>query len=179
MGYIEVTECEIDGVKIIKPKVFGDGRGYFMENYHAQAYEAAGIDCQFVQDNCAFSRKGVLRGLHFQKHHAQDKLISVLSGEIYDVAVDLREDSATYGKWVGIYLSDENKKQFLVPKGFAHGYLVLSESALLTYKCTDYYHPEEEDGIIWNDPDIGIEWPVPEGMELIFSEKDLRWSTLR
>lgn len=179
MGYIEVTECEIEGVKIIEPKVYGDDRGYFMETYQYDTYAKAGITCQFVQDNCALSQKGVLRGLHFQKNHAQDKLISVMSGEVYDVAVDLRVDSETYGKWIGVYLSDENKKQFFVPRGFAHGYLVLSESALLIYKCSNYYYPEEEDGIIWNDPDIGIEWPISEGMELIFSEKDQKWSTLR
>ena len=176
MGKITVETCGIEGLKVIVPKVFGDERGYFMETYHYEDYKAAGIDQVFVQDNQSSSRKGVLRGLHFQKEFPQDKLVRVLSGEVFDVAVDLREGSATFGKWFGVVLSAENKKQFFIPKNFAHGFLVLSEFA---YKCTDFYHPNDEGGILYNDPEIGVEWPVPEGMELIMSEKDQKWGGIR
>ena len=142
-------------------------------------YKAAGIDQVFVQDNQSSSRKGVLRGLHFQKEFPQDKLVRVLSGEVFDVAVDLREGSATFGKWFGVVLSAENKKQFFIPKNFAHGFLVLSDYAEFAYKCTDFYHPNDEGGILYNDPEIGVEWPVPEGMELIMSEKDQKWGGIR
>lgn len=175
MGKIKVTTCEIEGLKVIEPTVFGDERGYFVETYNQNDFAEAGIDCQFVQDNQSSSKKGVLRGLHFQKEFPQDKLVRVVSGEVFDVAVDLREGSITYGKWFGVILSAENKKQFFVPKNFAHGFLVLSETAEFAYKCTDFYHPNDEGGIIWNDPDIGIKWPIPNDMELILSEKDTKW----
>lgn len=179
MGKITVETCGIEGLKVIVSKVFGDERGYFMETYHYEDYKAAGIDQVFVQDNQSSSRKGVLRGLHFQKEFPQDKLVRVLSGEVFDVAVDLREGSATFGKWFGVVLSAENKKQFFIPKNFAHGFLVLSDYAEFAYKCTDFYHPNDEGGILYNDPEIGVEWPVPEGMELIMSEKDQKWGGIR
>lgn len=179
VGKITVETCGIEGLKVIVPKVFGDERGYFMETYHYEDYKAAGIDQVFVQDNQSSSRKGVLRGLHFQKEFPQDKLVRVLSGEVFDVAVDLREGSATFGKWFGVVLSAENKKQFFIPKNFAHGFLVLSDYAEFAYKCTDFYHPNDEGGILYNDPEIGVEWPVPEGMELIMSEKDQKWGGIR
>lgn len=179
MGKITVETCGIEGLKVIVPKVFGDERGYFMETYHYEDYKAAGIDQVFVQDNQSSSRKGVLRGLHFQKEFPQYKLVRVLSGEVFDVAVDLREGSATFGKWFGVVLSAENKKQFFIPKNFAHGFLVLSDYAEFAYKCTDFYHPNDEGGILYNDPEIGVEWPVPEGMELIMSEKDQKWGGIR
>lgn len=180
MGKIKVTECGgIEGLKVIEPAVFGDARGYFMETYNYLDFKEAGMDVQFVQDNQSSSKRGVLRGLHFQIQYAQDKLVRVVSGEVFDVAVDLREGSKTYGKWFGVILSAENKKQFFIPKGFAHGFLVLSENAEFTYKCSDFYHPGDEGGLIWNDPDIGIEWPIPEGMDLIFSEKDTKWGSFQ
>lgn len=175
MGKITVETCGIDGLKIITPTVFGDERGYFMETYHYKDYAAAGIDMEFVQDNQSASRRGVLRGLHYQIHYPQAKLVRVISGEVFDVAVDLRPGSATYGKWHGVLLSAENKKQFFIPENFAHGFLVLSETAEFVYKCTDFYHPDDEGGIFWKDPDIGVDWPIPEGMELIISEKDQKW----
>ncbi len=178
MGKITVEKTPIEGLLVISPKVFGDDRGYFMETYNIEDFKEAGIDCTFVQDNQTASRKGVLRGLHFQKEHSQDKLVRVISGEVFDVAVDMRKGSATYGKWYGIKLSAQNKKMFFIPKNFAHGFLVLSDYAEFTYKCTDLYHPEDEGGIIYNDPDIGIEWPT-EGMQLVFSEKDTKWPTLK
>lgn len=172
MAKIKVTPCEIEGLYVIEPKVFGDERGYFVETYNKQEFSEFGLDMEFVQDNQSMSRKGVLRGLHFQKKFPQGKLVRVLSGEVFDVAVDIRKGSETYGKWFGVVLSDENKKQFYVPEGFAHGYLVLSETAVFAYKCTEFYHPEDEGGIQWDDPDIGIEWPLEEGMQVILSEKD-------
>lgn len=180
MGKIKVTECgSIEGLKVIEPTVFGDARGYFMETYNYNDFKEVGIDQIFVQDNQSSSRRGVLRGLHFQIHYPQDKLVRVVKGEVFDVAVDLRQGSATYGQWYGVLLSAENKKQFFIPKNFAHGFLVLSEEAEFCYKCTDFYHPNDEGGLLWNDPDIGIAWPIPEGMELIFSEKDKKWGNLR
>lgn len=164
------NKTEIEGVYIIEPKVFGDNRGYFMETYNEQEFKNNGLDYNFVQDNQSKSKKGVLRGLHFQKAHPQAKLVRVLEGEVFDVAVDLRKGSKTYGKWVGVILSEENKKQFMIPKGFAHGFVVLSETAVFAYKCDDFYHPEDEGGIMWNDPDINIEWPYKG--ELLLSEKD-------
>ncbi len=177
MGKIKVTEnCNgIEGLKVIEPAVFGDERGYFMETYNYNDFAEAGIDCQFVQDNQSASRKGVLRGLHFQINYPQDKLVRVVNGEVFDVAVDLREGSATFGKWYGVLLSAENKKQFFVPKNFAHGFIVLSDYAEFCYKVTDFYHPNDEGGILWNDPEVGVEWPMPEGMtaeDLILSDKD-------
>ena len=178
MGKITVETCEIEGLKIITPDVHGDERGYFYETYHYEAYRDAGIPDIFVQDNQSASRRGVLRGLHFQIQHPQAKLVRVIKGEVFDVAVDIRPGSATYGKWHGVLLSEENKKQFYVPGNFAHGFLVLSDYAEFCYKCTDFYCPGDEGGIIYNDPAIGIEWPVPEGMELIFSERDTKWGGL-
>lgn len=179
MGKITVETCHIEGLKVITPEVHGDARGYFVETYHKQAYSEAGITEEFVQDNQSASKRGVLRGLHFQIEHAQSKLVRVISGEVFDVAVDMREGSPTYGQWFGVVLSAENMKQFYIPKHFAHGFLVLSEYAEFCYKVTDFYHPNDESGIIYNDPDIGIEWPIPEGMELIMSDKDTKWGQLK
>ena len=170
----------IEGLCIIEPKVFGDARGYFMETYNENDMKAAGLDYKFVQDNQSASSKGVLRGLHFQIHYPQDKLVRVVSGEVYDVAVDLREGSKTFGKWAGVLLTAENKKQFMIPKGFAHGFIVLSYHAEFCYKVTDFYHPNDEGGLMWNDPDIAVEWPMPKGMgpdDLNLSDKDkVNWS---
>jgi len=179
VGKITVETCGIEGLRVIVPKVFGDERGYFMETYNYNDFKEAGIDQVFVQDNQSASKKGVLRGLHFQKEFPQDKLVRVLSGEVFDVAVDLREGSPTFGKWFGVVLSAENKKQFFIPKNFAHGFLVLSDYAEFAYKCTDFYHPNDEGGILYNDPEIGVEWPIPEGMELIMSEKDQKWGGIK
>lgn len=175
MGKLTVETCEIEGLKVITPEVRGDNRGYFMETYQYNDFKEAGIPEVFVQDNQSASRKGVLRGLHFQINHPQDKLVRVIRGEVYDVAVDLREGSKTYGKWFGVLLSAENKKQFFIPKNFAHGFLVLSDEAEFCYKVTDFYHPNDEGGIMYNDPAIGVEWPIPDGMELVFSERDTKW----
>lgn len=178
MGKFNFEKTEIEGVYIIEPQVFGDNRGYFMETYNLDEFREAGLNMAFVQDNQSKSKKGVLRGLHFQTQHSQGKLVRVISGEVFDVAVDLRKESKTYGKWVGVKLSDENKKQFYIPEGFAHGFLVLSDEAEFVYKCTDLYHPEFEGGIAWNDPEVGIEWPTEGIEELIFSDKDKKWKTL-
>ena len=177
MGKIIVETCEIEGLKIITPQVHGDARGYFMETYNYNDFKEAGIDVKFVQDNQSASKKGVLRGLHFQINHPQDKLVRVIKGEVYDVAVDMRPGSATYGQWKGVFLSEENKKQFFVPKNFAHGFLVLSDYAEFCYKCSDFYHPGDEGGIMYNDPSVGVEWPIPEGMELTLSERDTKWGS--
>ena len=163
-------KTEIEGVYIIEPKVFGDHRGYFFESYNEKEFKENGLDYTFVQDNQSKSKKGVLRGLHFQKTYPQAKLVRVLEGEVFDVAVDLRKDSKTYGKWVGVILSSENNRQFMIPRGFAHGFVVLSETATFTYKCDEFYHPEDEGGLMWNDEDINIEWPF-EG-EVLLSDKD-------
>ena len=184
MGKITVTDnCNgIAGLKVIEPAVFGDARGYFMETYNYNDFAAVGIDCQFVQDNQSASKKGVLRGLHYQINYPQDKLVRVVNGEVFDVAVDLREGSETYGKWYGVILSAENKKQFFIPKGFAHGFIVLSDFAEFCYKVTDFYHPNDEGGLLWNDPEIGVEWPMPEGMteaDLILSDKDKLWGGIK
>ena len=181
MGQITVEKNVggIEGLCVITPTVHGDNRGYFMETYSQRDMEEAGIHIDFVQDNQSSSKKGVLRGLHFQINYPQDKLVRVVSGEVFDVAVDLREGSKTYGQWHGVILSAENKKQFFIPKNFAHGFLVLSDSAEFAYKCTDFYHPNDEGGLAWNDPDIGVEWPIPEGMELIISEKDQKWTGIK
>lgn len=177
MSNFTFHETKIKGVYVIDVKTYGDRRGYFMETYKESDFRAAGLSYTFVQDNQSASRKGVLRGLHFQKTHPQAKLVRVLSGEVFDVAVDLRRGSETYGQWVGVLLSGENKRQFLIPRGFAHGFLVLSETAEFAYKCDDFYHPEDEGGILWNDPEIGVEWP--EAGEIILSEKDMHHPTLR
>lgn len=170
-------KTEIEGVYIIEPKVFGDNRGYFMECYNENVFKAAGLNYKFVQDNESKSKKSVLRGLHFQKTYPQAKLVRVLEGEVFDVAVDLRKDSPTYGKWVGVILSSENKRQFMIPRGFAHGFVVLSETATFTYKCDEFYHPEDEGGIMWNDPLVDIKWPI-EG-EVLLSEKDKKHPLLK
>lgn len=175
MGKFSFHKTEIEGVYIVEPTVFGDARGYFMETYQAEEFKAAGIDCDFVQDNESRSRKGVLRGLHYQKKHPQAKLVRVLEGEVFDVAVDIREGSPTRGKWVGVRLSGENRKQLFIPKGFAHGFLVLSETATFAYKCDVFYHPEDEGGIRWDDPVIGIEWPLSAGVEIQLSKRDMEW----
>ena len=175
MGQIKVTKCPIEGLCIIEPTVHGDERGYFMETYNQKDMEEAGLTMNFVQDNQSCSTKGVLRGLHYQKQFPQGKLVRVIKGKVFDVAVDLRKGSPTYGQWYGVRLSAENKKQFFIPKNFAHGFLVLSDHAEFAYKCTDFYHPGDEGGLAWNDPEIGVEWPIEEGMKLIISEKDQKW----
>jgi len=171
VGQFTFTKTDIEGVFIIEPRVFGDERGYFMETYNKTDFHKAGINNEFVQDNQSKSRKGVLRGLHFQKQYPQAKLVRVTKGEVYDVAVDLRKGSPTYGKYVGVVLSAEKKNQFFIPRGFAHGFLVLSEEAEFTYKCDEFYHPEDEGGIMWDDPSIKIEWPKID-VEYCMSEKD-------
>lgn len=176
MGNFNFIPTKLEGVYIIDVKTYGDNRGYFMETYKESDFKEAGLNYTFVQDNQSSSSKGVLRGLHFQKEHPQAKLVRVLKGEVFDVAVDLRKDSNTYGKWVGVLLSGENHRQFMIPRGFAHGFVVVSEYAEFAYKCDDFYHPEDEGGIIWNDPDVAIEWP--EVGTIILSEKDKNNPTL-
>ncbi len=194
MGQIRVTPCPIEGLYVIEPTVHGDSRGYFMETYSQRDMEQAGLTMQFVQDNQSMSVKGVLRGLHFQKQHPQGKLVRVIRGRVFDVAVDLRAGSATYGQWYGVELTAENKKQFYISEGFAHGFLVLSDTAEFCYKCTDFYHPGDEGGLAWNDPAIGIQWPevtgqypgnanahgyaLSDGTPLNLSEKDQNWDIL-
>ncbi len=172
MGKFNFIKTSIDGVIIVEPTAFGDSRGYFMETYQKEDFIKGGIDVDFVQDNQSMSIKGVLRGLHFQKQYSQSKLVRCIKGEVFDVAVDLREGSPTFGKWEGVILSAENKKQFFIPKNFAHGFLVLSDEAEFVYKVDDFYHPNDEGGLMWNDPDIGIKWPIPSGVELNLSDKD-------
>ena len=176
MGNFTFHETKIRGVYIIDVKTYGDNRGYFMETYKESDFKAAGLDYTFVQDNQSSSQKGVLRGLHFQKTHPQAKLVRVIRGEVFDVAVDLRKGSETYGQWVGVLLSGENHRQFMIPRGFAHGFVVVSDYAEFAYKCDDVYHPEDEGGIMWNDPAIGVEWP--QIGEIILSEKDQRHPSL-
>lgn len=176
MNNFEFKKCgDIEGLYEITPKIFGDARGYNIVSYEYEQFKAAGLDMVFVQDNQSASRKGVLRGLHYQKEHMQGKLVRVVSGKVFDVAVDIRKDSATYGKWFGIVLDSEKKNMFYIPEGFAHGFLVLSDYAEFLYKLTDYYHPEEEAGFMWNDPAIGIEWPEIDA-EIILSEKDTKYA---
>lgn len=191
MGQIQVTKCPIEGLCVIEPAVHGDSRGYFVETYNQKDMAEAGLHMVFVQDNQSMSVKGVLRGLHFQKEYPQGKLVRVIRGCVFDVAVDLRPGSRTYGEWYGVELSAENKKQFYIPEGFAHGFLVLSDTAEFCYKCTDFYHPGDEGGLAWNDPKIGIRWPGVEGVyngtasaegyhladgtALNLSEKDQQW----
>ncbi len=195
MGQIKVTKCPIEGLYIIEPAVHGDSRGYFTETYNQRDMAEAGLNMVFVQDNQSMSVKGVLRGLHFQKEYPQGKLVRVIKGRVFDVAVDLRKGSATYGKWYGIELTEENKKQFYISEGFAHGFLVLSDTAEFCYKVTDFYHPGDEGGLAWNDPEIGIEWPclvgeyngtassegytLEDGTALILSEKDQKWEGIK
>lgn len=194
MGQINVIKCPIEGLYIIEPTVHGDSRGYFLETYNQRDMAQAGLNMVFVQDNQSMSVKGVLRGLHFQKQYPQGKLVRVIKGRVFDVAVDLRSGSPTYGKWYGVELTEENKKQFYIPEGFAHGFLVLSETAEFCYKCTDFYRPGDEGGLAWNDPTIGIQWPevtgaypgnasadgyqLADGTPLCLSEKDQKWSNL-
>ncbi len=172
MGKITVETCHIEGLKVITPSAFGDERGYFMETYNYNDFKDAGIDQVFVQDNQSSSKQGVLRGLHFQYHYPQDKLVRVIKGEVYDVAVDLREGSKTFGQWYGVLLTAENKKQFYVPEGFAHGFVVKSETATFVYKCTRLYDPSDEGGLMWNDPEIGIDWQIPDGMRSSTSDSE-------
>lgn len=172
MGKFNFIKTSIDGVIIVEPAVYGDNRGYFMETYQKEDFFAGGIKVDFVQDNQSMSVKGVLRGLHFQKQFSQSKLVRCIKGEVFDVAVDLRKDSPTFGKWEGVILSSENKRQFFIPKNFAHGFLVLSDTAEFVYKVDDYYHPDDEGGLMWNDKDIGIEWPIADITEINLSEKD-------
>lgn len=190
MGKIFVEETPIKGVYVIEPQVFGDERGYFFESYNEQQMLSLGLTMRFVQDNQSMSGRGVLRGLHFQKQHAQGKLVRVLAGSVFDVAVDIRPESETFGKWFGIILSDENRKQLYIEPGLAHGYLALSDKTVFVYKTTDYYHPEDEGGLLWNDPEIAIDWPgvkqaadgsmpmLEDSTPLLIKERDLRWPTL-
>ena len=196
MGQIKVEKNvgEREGWCVIEPTVHGDERGYFMETYNQKDMEEAGLNMNFVQDNQSCSTKGVLRGLHFQLKYPQGKLVRVVKGSVFDVAVDLRKGSKTFGKWYGVELTEENKKQFYIPEGFAHGFLVLSDIAEFCYKCTDFYHPNDEGGLAWNDPKIGIKWPelvgeyngdasakgysLSDGTPLNLSDKDQKWSTL-
>ena len=195
MGQIKITRCPIEGLYIIEPTVHGDKRGYFMETYNQRDMAEAGLNMVFVQDNQSMSVKGVLRGMHYQKEYPQGKLVRVIRGRVFDVAVDLRPSSETYGKWYGIELTEENRKQFYISEGFAHGFLVLSDTAEFCYKVTDFYHPGDEGCLAWNDPAIGIEWPeiigeyagtasaegyaMIDGTPLNLSEKDQKWGLLR
>ncbi|MBU5488244.1 dTDP-4-dehydrorhamnose 3,5-epimerase [Clostridium sp. MSJ-8] len=179
MGNFNFIKTSIEGVYVIETKVFGDNRGYFMETYNKKQFEEAGLDMEFVQDNQSKSTKGVLRGLHFQTRNTQGKLVRVTKGSVYDVAVDLRKGSPTYGKYEGVILTEDNNKQFYIPEGFAHGFLILSDEAVFTYKCTNFYTPDAEGGLMWNDPDVAIEWPL-EGIDnIILSEKDKVHKTLK
>lgn len=179
MGNFNFVETKIRDLYIIEPKVFGDARGYFMESYNAEHFKEAGLTMDFVQDNESKSSKGVLRGLHFQTKYTQGKLVRVTKGEVFDVAVDLRKGSPTYGQWEGVLLSEENKKQFYVPEGFAHGFLVLSDEAVFNYKCTNFYHPEYDSGLLWNDEYVNIQWPLDGIDNLLLSEKDKIQKTLK
>lgn len=179
MGNFNFIKTKIKDLYIIEPKVFGDNRGYFMEIYNKNDFFEAGLEMEFVQDNESKSRKGVLRGLHFQTKNTQGKLVRVTKGKVFDVAVDLRKDSPTFGMWEGIILSEENKRQFYVPEGFAHGFLVLSDEAIFNYKCTNFYSPDYDCGLLWNDKDIDIEWPLDGIEEILLSEKDKSQRTLK
>ncbi|MFQ5485894.1 MAG: dTDP-4-dehydrorhamnose 3,5-epimerase [Desulfobacterales bacterium] len=172
---MKIINTLLKDILIVEPKVFQDSRGYFMETYHQERYRESGITPGFVQDNLSYSVRGTLRGLHYQIKHAQAKLVQVISGEIYDVAVDIRPESDTFGKWTCVYLSDVNKRQLFIPEGFAHGFCVVSETALFSYKCSDFYSPKDERGVLWSDPDIGIDWPVKNP---IISKKDSRYPRL-
>lgn len=179
MANFKFLETEIKDLYIIEPSVYGDNRGYFMESYNKQSFYEAGLTMEFVQDNESKSKKGVLRGLHFQTQQAQGKLVRVTDGKVFDVAVDLRKGSPTYGQWEGVILSEENKRQFYVPEGFAHGFLVLSDDAVFNYKCTNYYAPEFDGGVKWDDPYIGIEWPLEGIEEVLLSDKDKNQKLLK
>lgn len=195
MAQIKTTDCIIKGLYVIEPSVHGDERGYFMETYNKRDFEEFGLNMNFVQDNQSMSVKGVLRGLHYQKNYPQGKLVRVIKGRVFDVAVDIRQESNTFGKWYGIELSEENKKQFYISEGFAHGFLVLSDAAEFCYKVTNFYHPDDEGGIAWNDPEIEIKWPdligkyngtansegynLSDGTRLVLSDKDKKWLSLK
>lgn len=178
MSKFTKIETPIEGLYVIEPSVFPDDRGFFMESYNKRDFAEIGLEMEFIQDNHSHSKKGVLRGLHFQDKHPQGKLIRVVRGEVFDVAVDIRNGSPTFGRWYSVILSEENKRMFYVPKGFAHGFLVLSDEVDFLYKCTDYYYPQEDCGIIWNDPEIGIDWPL-NGIEPILSERDKKRPLLK
>ena len=173
---MNIITCDIPGLLVIEPKVFGDTRGFFMELWNQRSHREAGMDCNYVQDNVSLSRRGTVRGLHFQNPSAQGKLVYVMQGEVFDVAVDIRRSSSTFGRWHGLSLSAENKRQFFIPPGFAHGFAVLSETALFAYKCTEFYTPQHEYAVAWNDPDIGIQWPVERPQ---LSDKDARAPRLK
>ncbi|MBE2900695.1 dTDP-4-dehydrorhamnose 3,5-epimerase [Methanothermobacter thermautotrophicus] len=179
MGEFRFRKTRLDGAFIIEPEVYMDDRGYFMETFNEAIFRENGLEVSFVQDNESMSVRGVLRGLHFQRKKPQGKLVRVIRGEIFDVAVDLRRDSETYGEWAGVRLSDENRREFFIPEGFAHGFLALSDECIVNYKCTELYHPEYDSGIPWDDPDIGIDWPLEMVDDLIISEKDRNWKPLR
>ncbi|RAW10906.1 dTDP-4-dehydrorhamnose 3,5-epimerase [Paenibacillus taichungensis] len=178
MGNFKFTQIDIEGLVIVEPKLFGDERGYFMETYHEEEFKKNGISVSFVQDNQSMSKKGVLRGMHYQTRNPQGKLVRVLEGEVYDVAVDLRKGSPTFLKWHGINLSGTNRKQFFIPEGFAHGFLVLSDVAVFSYKCTHFYDPGHESGLLWNDPKLGIQWPLDGLVQPSLSDKDANWKPL-
>lgn len=179
MSKFNFIKTKIKDLYIIEPKVFGDNRGYFMESYNKKEFEEVGINVKFVQDNESKSKKGVLRGLHFQTKYTQGKLVRVTKGKVFDVAVDLRKDSPTFGIWEGIILSEENKKQFYIPEGFAHGFLVLSDEAIFNYKCTNLYTPQYDSGLLWNDKEVGIKWPLDDIDKVLLSEKDKVQKTLK
>lgn len=179
MGNFKFIETKLNGVYIVEPKVFKDDRGYFMESYNKKDFEEAGLNMNFVQDNESRSTKGVLRGLHFQTKNTQGKLVRVDEGEVFDVAVDLRKGSPTFGMWEGVILSEENKRQFYIPEGFAHGFLVLSDVATFNYKCSDFYNPEYDSGLLWNDEDVNINWPIEGITNIILSEKDKKQKKLK
>lgn len=173
---LKVLKTSLPGALIIQPDIFKDNRGFFMETYHREKYADKGLDQSFVQDNLSYSTRGTLRGLHYQHPNAQAKLVQVLKGEVYDVAVDIRQGSPSFGQWTGVHLSEENKNQFFIPRGFAHGFCVISDTALVVYKCSDFYAPESENGILWSDPDIGIDWPVKDPL---LSPKDGQYPCLK
>ena len=175
MGKFKFVETEIKDVYLIEPTLFGDSRGFFMETYHYKEFKKAGLDMVFIQDSHSKSKRGVLRGLHFQKKHSQGKLVRVIKGAIYDVVVDLRKGSPTFGEWMGVELTEKNKRILYIPEGFAHGFITIEEETEFLYKCTDYYHPEDEGGLIWNDPNLNIAWPIANP---ILSEKDKKWPNL-
>lgn len=178
MGQLRVTRCEIEGLCLLEPEVHGDARGAFVETWNARDMAAAGLTPRFVQDNQSCSAHGVLRGLHFQRRYPQGKLVRVVSGAVFDVAVDLRPGSATWGQWHGEWLTGENLRQLYIPEGFAHGFYVRSARAVFCYKCTDFYHPGDEAGLLWNDPALGVAWPIPAGETPLLSERDRHWPGL-
>lgn len=174
MGDFAVSTCHIDGLKIIEPKVFGDKRGYFFESYNQRDFSNLGLDMEFVQDNQSLSTYGVVRGLHYQINFPQGKLVRVIVGKVFDVAVDIRDGSPTFGQWYGVELSEDNNKQFYIPPGFAHGFATLSDKAIFAYKCTDFYHPDDEGGIAWDDPTLNVTWPLDKH-NILLSDKDKHW----